>query len=214
MLRIDGFVAISLVVFTGRVSAEEKPSLVGIWDMQSAANVKVDGSVTMEFFKDGKIKMAIELKGGKASAMEGTYKLDGETLTLNHFKNGKNEAETATVITLTAEKLVIRSKGSEMEFKRRDAADTIDLKKLIGVWQPSGQEGTALKFTDDGKMVFMQPGFTIEGRYRLDGKKLIAQLTTPERMELSETLTIKELTADRLRTVDSAGKEETLKRVK
>jgi len=103
-----------LLVPTAQAAPDVK-DLIGTWEI-----VKSDGDApkgaTIEFLKEGKLKVTVEVEGKKES-VDGTYKLDGEKL---EVKIGKDEAETVTVKELTKDKLVVVDKDKKTtELKKK-----------------------------------------------------------------------------------------------
>ncbi len=93
--------------------------LVGSWEMQDADLAKIDGKATFEFTKDGKAKMSIEIGKQKPILIEGTYKVDGEKLTLVAKKGEKDASEVVAIKTISATELVLVDKDNkEVKFKK------------------------------------------------------------------------------------------------
>jgi uncharacterized protein (TIGR03066 family) len=93
--------------------------LVGSWEMQDADLAKIDGKATFEFTRDGKAKMSIEIGKQKPILIEGTYKMDGEKLTLVAKKGEKDASEIVTIKTASATELVLVDKDKkEVKFKK------------------------------------------------------------------------------------------------
>ena len=95
--------------------------------------------------------------------------------------------------------------------------DKVDLKKLMGKWEPKDQ-GVIIEFADKGKLIISIDGGgkseKIEGTYKaIEGNKLEVVIAFGGK-EQKETLTVKKLTDDELITADGKGKEETLKKKK
>ena len=93
--------------------------IVGKWIMQGdEAKMMPDGTY-MEFTADGKVTMNMNLQGKMKSDDIGTYKVDGDKLTMTAKKGGKDDTETDTIKSLTDDELVIVDpKGKEAKFKR------------------------------------------------------------------------------------------------
>lgn len=101
-----------------------------------------------------------------------------------------------------------------------DKKDEVDLKKLIGKWQPTEKKKDAdltLEFKKDGKLAITAAAngkdFTIDGTYKVTGNKIEVAINFGGQ-EQKETLTVIKLTDDELTTKDSKGKEETVKKYK
>ncbi len=111
-------IPLSLSISAG---ADEKPTekieaakLVGKWEPLDGPK---EATVVVEFTKEGKTKTTIESKD-TTRVREGTYKVDGNKLTLSRIEEGKEESETATVTKLTDTELVTEAKGTKATFKR------------------------------------------------------------------------------------------------
>ena len=103
--------------------------------------------------------------------------------------------------------------GAAGQTKDKDK-DKVELKKLMGKWEPKDGK-IVVEFADKNKLVMSLDldgkSEKIEGTYKLDGNKLDIAMSFLGK-EQKETLTVKKLTDAELVTVDSKGKEETLKR--
>jgi hypothetical protein len=69
-------------------------------------------TITMEFFKDGKLVMMEQ---------EGTYEIDGDQITMKQ-KDSKQEPDKATIKTLTADTMVLSNKDpkkGDLEAKKK-----------------------------------------------------------------------------------------------
>ncbi|HYH67600.1 MAG TPA: TIGR03066 family protein [Urbifossiella sp.] len=84
--------------------------LVGKWTPKEAAK---SGDFVIEFFKDGKLKL--EAGDGKAFKAEGTYKLDGDKLTLKMKMGEKEKTQVRTVYSLTRTELVSADEGGSKD---------------------------------------------------------------------------------------------------
>src|SRR5262245_32416720 len=78
--------------------------------------------------------------------------------------------------------------------------DKIDIKKLIGKWEPKEQpKGTSIviEFADKGKLVLTVDGGgkneRVEGTYTVDGNKIDVAMTIGGK-EQKETITVEKLT--------------------
>ena len=110
--------------FAAEESNAEK--IVGTWKIvkQNGKEAPKEASdFAIEFTKDNKAKM---LKGGKVEE-EGTYKVDGNKLTVHRPNEPKGKAETNTIKSLTADTLILvdefvegkDKKTVEIELKRQ-----------------------------------------------------------------------------------------------
>lgn len=90
--------------------------ILGTWE---ATKGEIPAGATLAFNKDGKLKVMAEVDG-KAVNIEGTYKVDGDTLTTTTKHEGADRTETATIKTLTDKELVLENKkGKTFEFKKK-----------------------------------------------------------------------------------------------
>ncbi len=107
------FLAVGLVGTAGEDTAKK---LIGVWKVS-----KSEGSppgATIEFTKDGKIKLRAEVKG-KVLEASGTYTVKGQTITSKITHEGKTMTETAKIKKLTEKLLVTEDeKGKLDEFER------------------------------------------------------------------------------------------------
>ncbi|MDB5308444.1 MAG: hypothetical protein JWO38_2646 [Gemmataceae bacterium] len=110
-----------LAVTTGAAADEKKAEkidakkLVGKWE---PANAPKGATIVIELTKDGKAKMSFEF-GDKKDSVEGTYKVDGNKLTLTRKVDGKDDSETMTVDKLTDDEMVtVDEKGKKETLKR------------------------------------------------------------------------------------------------
>jgi uncharacterized protein (TIGR03066 family) len=106
-----------IVCFANQARAADATNaekIVGAWIV-----VKFDGKeapkgkdVVFEFTKDGKLKLA--------PGLNGTYKVNGDKVTLTIMIGGKDDTDSITIKTLTVDTMVvIDDKGKEMEFKKK-----------------------------------------------------------------------------------------------
>jgi uncharacterized protein (TIGR03066 family) len=111
--------AVALAVAAGAAAQDKKDDkvdakkLIGKW--QPAEKKE---NVTIEFTKDGKLFVTADV-AGKAEKLEGTYKLDGNKLTVGLKVGGSDQTETMTVTKLTDDELVTEdSKGKKETLKK------------------------------------------------------------------------------------------------
>jgi uncharacterized protein (TIGR03066 family) len=111
--------AVALAVAAGAPAQDTKgekidgKKLIGKW--QPAGQKE---KVTIEFTKDGKLYLTAEI-AGKPEKLEGTYKLDGNKLTVGVKGGDKDQNETMTVTRLTDDELVTEdSKGKKETLKK------------------------------------------------------------------------------------------------
>ncbi len=93
-----------------------KDKIIGVWEVAKSGSGAPAGA-TIEFTKDGKMKMTVSMNG-KEMSMEGTYSVEGDKLTAT--AGPKGEKDTATIKKLTDSELVIEdSKGKTDELKKK-----------------------------------------------------------------------------------------------
>src|SRR5262249_26597235 len=105
-------VALGLSAWTeDKKPASNAEKIVGTWEGLTGAS---RGSL-VEFTKEGKVKVTVEGEG-RPRTMEGTYKVEKDTLTVALEEGG----QTVTIKSLTETKLVLQNKGGDTaEFKRK-----------------------------------------------------------------------------------------------
>jgi uncharacterized protein (TIGR03066 family) len=113
------------VVVVGFGRAEDKKldaaKLVGKWELTKSTDEGAPKGAIVEFMKDSKLTITFEL-GGKKIEMGGTYKLDGDklTVTIKPPDGGKEETDTDTIKTFTDDMLVLIDKDKkETEFTKK-----------------------------------------------------------------------------------------------
>ncbi len=107
-------IAIGLTSSTVRADdkADFKEKIVGTWVMTGGSAP----GTTMTFTKDGKVSLRVKQGGQVGQLMQGTYELDGDTLTLNVA--GKSTS--STIKTLDDKKLLaVDDAGVREEFARK-----------------------------------------------------------------------------------------------
>jgi len=99
-------------------------------------------------------------------------------------------------------------------------AEAIDVKKLVGKWEPVEKKDDIkmqIEFYKDGKMMvtITEKGkdTKLDGTYKIEGNKLTTTVMVGE-MERVRTRTISKLTDTELVSTDEKGKEDTLIRLK
>ena len=113
---------VTLVVFAGFSVAADKidaAKIVGKWEITKSTGDAPKGAV-IEFKKDNKIAISVELNGKKVD-LEGTYKVDGDKLTVKiSFMGMESPEDTDTIKTLTDEELVtVDKEKKETTFKKK-----------------------------------------------------------------------------------------------
>ena len=114
----------AVVVVVGGVRADDKideKKLVGKWELTKSDDENAPKGAVIEFTKDNKLTVTIEFNG-KELKLNGTYKVDGNKLTVKLTSpDGKEEEDTDTVKSLTDEKLVLvdkKDKTTELTKKK------------------------------------------------------------------------------------------------
>jgi uncharacterized protein (TIGR03066 family) len=101
---------LGLLLCSGLVALDKKADpidakkLVGKWKLK---NDDKDGSLTLDFAKDGKLTITIKFKD-KEDKSTGSYKVEGNTLTITEKVGGKDESEKSTILKLTDTEMVTR----------------------------------------------------------------------------------------------------------
>ena len=122
MKKLLAAVAVALV-FVGSAPAADKvdpAKLVGKWELTKSADESAPKGAVVEFTKDNKVSITFDANG-KEIKLEGTYKVDGDKLTVKiSFPGGKDNEDTDTIKTLTDEKLVtVDKEKKENEFTKK-----------------------------------------------------------------------------------------------
>jgi uncharacterized protein (TIGR03066 family) len=97
---------------------DKKAQIVGVWEPTKGEAPK---GTTLEFTKDGKLKITIDAEGKKVT-IEGTYELDGDSLKTNlKGPDGKERKETMKIKSLSDKELKTEDeKGKIDEFKKQE----------------------------------------------------------------------------------------------
>jgi uncharacterized protein (TIGR03066 family) len=116
---MKGFVAAfaAVVVLAGMSQAQDKDKkidpakLVGKWELTKSESENAPKGALIEFTKDNKLMITIDANGKKFE-LSGTYKVDGDklTVTIKSPDGGKDESDTDTIKSLSDEKLVLIDK--------------------------------------------------------------------------------------------------------
>ena len=97
----------------GKKDTVDAKKLIGKWEPKDKKD-----NVTLEFTKDGKLLLSVEA-GGKTNKLEGTYKLDGNKLTVVLKFMDQEMKEEVTVSKLTDDEMeTTDSKGKKETMKR------------------------------------------------------------------------------------------------
>ena len=113
------------IVFVGSAVAQDKEKkidgdkLAGVWELTKSSGGLPNGA-TVEFTKDSKVKVSLELDGKKIE-IPGTFKLDKDKITFKiTAPDGKDQEEVNTIKELTDAKLVLVDKdGKEDELTKK-----------------------------------------------------------------------------------------------
>jgi uncharacterized protein (TIGR03066 family) len=76
---------------------------------------------TIDFTKDGKLKMSMKTPDGKTVEMEGRYEVEGDKVTaITKGPDGKEKKEPGTITKLTDKEMSIKDeKGKTDEYKKK-----------------------------------------------------------------------------------------------
>ena len=112
------------VLVVGGASAQDKKidagKLVGKWELTKSTDENAPKGATVEFTKDNKLTVSIDV-GGKKVELMGTYKVDGDKITvkIKSPDGGKEEEDTDTIKELSEDKMVLIDKNKkETEFTK------------------------------------------------------------------------------------------------
>src|SRR6478672_10289801 len=93
------------LLFVGTTPAADKVD--GKWELTKSSDETAPKGAMVEFTKDNKVTITFDANG-KEVKLEGTYKVDGEKLTVKlSLPGGKDNEDTDTIKMLTDEKLVL-----------------------------------------------------------------------------------------------------------
>jgi uncharacterized protein (TIGR03066 family) len=113
-----------VVGFAGGVRADDKKAdidkdkLLGTWEVVKSDEGPPVGTV-VEFTKDGKMKVTHK-SDGKEETLEGTYKIDGDKLSVVLKMGDKEDKHSVTIKKLTATEMTAENeKGKTAEFKKK-----------------------------------------------------------------------------------------------
>ena len=113
---IGAVVVLALAGFTTAAGQEkiDGKKLIGKWEPADLAGARM----VVEFADKGKVTVSVE-KGGKSTKVEGTYKLDGNKLTMTMKFMEKEVKEEVKLTKLTDDEMEgENSKGMKEGFKR------------------------------------------------------------------------------------------------
>jgi uncharacterized protein (TIGR03066 family) len=113
------------VLFVGAAAADDKKvdaaKLVGKWELTKSTDEGAPKGALVEFTKDNKLTITLDF-GGKKLELMGTYKVDGDKITvkIKSPDGGKEEEDTDTIKELSEEKMVLVDKNKkETEFAKK-----------------------------------------------------------------------------------------------
>jgi uncharacterized protein (TIGR03066 family) len=102
------------------VPKSNRTKILGVWEL-TKSEAGVLPKTTLEFTRDGKLKIAIEVDD-KPVIVEGTYKVEGDklTITVKAPDEDKESTDTATITKLTDKELITKDeKGKIDEFRKK-----------------------------------------------------------------------------------------------
>jgi len=117
-----GLVAVAAVM-ASTAAAQEKGDLakkiVGKWEVTKADEGTVPKGTTVEFTKDGKMKVSGK-EGGMDIALEGTYKAEKDSFTMTLKVNDMEHSQTIKVTKITDTAMSTEDKdGKKVELERK-----------------------------------------------------------------------------------------------
>jgi uncharacterized protein (TIGR03066 family) len=120
---LAAFAAAIVIVIVGTTSAADKvdaAKLVGKWELTKSSDPMAPKDAVVEFTKDNKVTITFKFND-KDFTLHGTYKVDGDKLTVKvSVEGGKDNEDTDTIKTLTDDMLVLIDKDKkENEFKKK-----------------------------------------------------------------------------------------------
>jgi len=115
-LGIVGIGGASLADDKDKKEVPNKDKVIGIWEVTKSGSGIPPGA-TFEFTKDGKLKVTIKADG-KEVTVEGTYKVEGDTITSAGPKGEKPDKNKIKKLTDT-ELVTEDEKGKVDEFKKK-----------------------------------------------------------------------------------------------
>ncbi|HQR06453.1 MAG TPA: hypothetical protein PLN21_06500 [Gemmatales bacterium] len=103
------FGACTLSAFDDKIDSAK---VIGKWspEKEPAPGFKI----VMEFAKENKITIAVDFQG-KSEKVEGTYKLDGDQLSMTLSKDGQERTQKLKVVRLNDKELVLKEEGKDKE---------------------------------------------------------------------------------------------------
>ncbi|HEV3142626.1 MAG TPA: TIGR03066 family protein [Gemmataceae bacterium] len=113
------------ICFLGSTAqADEKDAaklLVGKWEVTKVdENAGPPVGAIVEMTKDGKVKVNFKDKDGNEESREGTYKLDGQKITVNIKAGTDEKSHTVTIKKITSTEFVVEDdQGKSITFARK-----------------------------------------------------------------------------------------------
>jgi uncharacterized protein (TIGR03066 family) len=119
MVAIAGCSSSSTTAPGGGGDSKGGATVVGKWTPEGEGAQTLPPGSFMEFTADGKIVMNLKLMDKVQTMDMGTYKVEGDKIHFSTKKGTKEEKETNTIKSLTADEMVlIDPKGKEEHWKR------------------------------------------------------------------------------------------------
>ena len=121
-LRLLAVGAVACLLSAG-ARAEDKidyaKMLVGKWEVTKADEGRAPKGSTIEFTKDGKVKAIVKIED-KEETISGTYKVDGDTLTLTVKMGDEEQSQTITITKISKTEMTTKNKdGKVAELTRK-----------------------------------------------------------------------------------------------
>jgi uncharacterized protein (TIGR03066 family) len=115
--------AIAVCGLSSAVSAADKEDykklIVGKWEVSKADEGTIPAGATIEFTKDGKSKM-IAKKADKEETREGTYTIEGDTISLTTKRDSGDRTVKITIKKLTETELTVEGPDNKsVTFKKK-----------------------------------------------------------------------------------------------
>ena len=117
MRTVLGLALAGLLVGAAGSPAQEKgekidaKKLIGKWE-PTGDDLPKGAKVVIEFTDKGKVTVEFEF-GGKKDKIDGTYKIDGNKLTMTRKLDGKDDTDTGTILKLTDDELEMQEEGKK-----------------------------------------------------------------------------------------------------
>jgi uncharacterized protein (TIGR03066 family) len=118
-LKLVAVAAVVCLMVTGARADDNAKLIVGKWTVSKADEGTVEPGATVEFTADGKCK-AIHKKGTEEATIEGTYKVDGDKLTMTLKIGDQEQKIDITIKKLTKTDLhTENSEGKKVELTKK-----------------------------------------------------------------------------------------------